>query len=38
MPSLLLEELGLKATNKGIKGYKSISVDKSLSTLDAQNQ
>ena len=34
MLNLLLKELELKAKNRGIKGYKSMSIDKLLSTLD----
>ena len=35
MLNLLLKELELKAKNRGIKDYKSMSIDKLLSIIDA---
>lgn len=35
MQNLSPKELELKAKNKGIKGYKSMSIDKLLSILDS---
>ena len=35
MLKLSLKELELKAKNGGTKGYKSMSIDKLLSTFDA---
>ena len=38
MLNLSLKELELKAKNRGIKGYKSMSIDKLLSILDKSEQ
>ena len=38
MINLSLKELELKAKNGGIKGYKSMSIDKLLSILDKSEQ
>ena len=38
MLSLSLKKLELKAKNKGIKGYKSMSIYKLLSILDQSEQ
>ena len=38
MLKLLLKELELKAKNRGIKDYKSVSIGKLLSILDKSEQ
>ena len=38
MLTLSLKELELKAKNRGIKDYKSVSIDKLLSMLDKSEQ
>ena len=38
MLNLSLKELELKAKNRGIKDYKSLSIDKLLSILDKSEQ
>ena len=38
MPNLSLKELGIKVKTRGIKDYKSLSIDKILSILDKSEQ
>ena len=38
MPNLSLKELGIKVKIRGIKDYKSLSIDKILSILDKSEQ
>ena len=38
MLNMSLKELELNAKNRGIKGYKSVSIDKLLSILDKSEQ